>query len=75
MDDDNLADEQVVLSQNIEFSSTRLVDTLSEMEEPCIEFARGITVLDVLTGVIRFDLCNLGVDVVLAEVVEFDIAR
>ena len=74
MDQDQFSDEEVVLDENIKFSTASFIHTFGDVDEPCIQFAAAVSGLDVVADIIRGQLGDLGVDFIPLEVVIFDVS-
>ena len=74
MNQHQLSDQQVVLNEDIKFCSTAFINTLCDVNEPCIEFTAGVSSFDVITDVIAGEFGDLGVDFIPTEVVILDVS-
>ena len=69
-----LADQEVVLHKDVKLASASFVHAFRYVDEPSVQFSAGVPGLDVVADIIRCQFCDLGVYLVSAEVVVFDVS-
>ena len=73
VNEDQFAHEQVVLHEDVKLRAALFVHTLSDVNEPSVQLAAGVSCLDVVADIIGGQFGDFGVDFVPAEVIILDV--
>ena len=68
------ADKQVVLHEDVEFCTAAFIHAFCDVNEPRVQFAAGVSRLDVVAHVVGRQFGDLGVNFVSSEVVILDVS-
>ena len=73
MNENKFTNQQIILYEDVKLGPTAFVNAFSDVDKPSIQFFAGISVLDVISNVIRCEFSDLGMDFISLEIVVLNV--